>query len=47
MERRNQSAHVLIGRKREPGILQVRSFRGAGCDTDQRLVVGKLGTAGK
>jgi hypothetical protein len=32
----------LIDKRRHSNILDVRSFRGAGCDTDHYLVVAKL-----
>jgi hypothetical protein len=34
--------HVLIDRRRHSSILDVRSFRGADCDTDHYLVVAKI-----
>src|SRR5215475_12768201 len=34
--------HVLIDRRWHSSILDVRSFRGAECDTDQYLVVAKV-----
>jgi hypothetical protein len=34
--------HVLIDRKWYSSILDVRSFRGADCDTDHYLVVAKV-----
>jgi hypothetical protein len=34
--------HVLINKRRHSDILDVRSFRGADCDTDHYLVVAKL-----
>jgi hypothetical protein len=38
-ETTNQIDHILIDKIR---ILDVRSFRGADCDTDQYLIVGKV-----
>jgi hypothetical protein len=34
--------HVLIDRRRHSSILDVRSFRGADCDTGHYLVVSKI-----
>ena len=38
----NQTDHILIDRIWHSGILDVRSFRGAGCDTDRYLLVAKV-----
>jgi hypothetical protein len=38
----NQTDHFLIDRRPHSSILDVRSFRGADCDTDRYLVVAKV-----
>jgi hypothetical protein len=38
----NQIDHILVDRRRHSSILDVRSFRGADCDTDHWLAVAEL-----
>jgi hypothetical protein len=38
----NQIDHILIDKRRQSNVLDVRSFRGADCDTDHYLLVAKV-----
>jgi hypothetical protein len=38
----NQIDHILVDRRRHSNVLDVRSFRAAGCDSDHYLVVAKV-----
>jgi hypothetical protein len=38
----NQIDHILIDRRRHSGILDIRSFKSADCDTDYYLMVAKV-----
>jgi hypothetical protein len=39
----NQIDNILIDRRRHSSVLDVKSFRAADCDTDDYLVVAKVG----
>jgi hypothetical protein len=41
-ERHNRIYHILIDRRRHSSLLDVRSFRGADCDSDHYLIVAKV-----
>jgi len=38
----NQIEHILIDKRRQSSILDLRSFRGVDCDTDHYLVVANV-----
>jgi hypothetical protein len=38
----NQIDHILVARRRHSNVLDVRSFREAGCDSDHCLLVAKV-----
>ena len=42
MKTHNQIDHIMIDRRWHSGILDVRSSRGADCDTDHYLMVAKV-----
>jgi hypothetical protein len=39
----NQILHVLMASRRHASLLDVRSFRGADCDSENWLIVAKVG----
>jgi hypothetical protein len=41
-QKQTQIVHVLIDTRRHSSVLDVRSFRGADCDTDHCLIVAKI-----
>jgi hypothetical protein len=42
----NQIHYILIDRRQHSSILDIRSFRGADCDTDHYLAVAKVRETG-
>jgi hypothetical protein len=38
----NQIDHIMVDRRRQSNVLDVRSFRAADCDSDHYLVVAKV-----